>query len=533
MGFRKGPSDDSTATFDGCVDISRTPGPGGAASVFCGLCLRPVRGHTSQAWLLEHLDQCAGPLDAISLTAMQLWPEEARRPSESLVCRTLQDVRLLMHNLHLHLRATSPAVPGPIEDDNKLHDKEAEAVIQYAEAEKQAQEEQHAMALEDPLLLVLGQAKEPAGADQVARLLEKWADELADRVEIQRLCSMRVLVSASEFQQELTGKLTTKFVRDWRLAVFGEGADERKRWMRRSHLVAREFATTKRLDTFSEPWVICKNLPGQRLGAKQWFQYLHAHLESTMNFEFSMEQPCMARAKECTILIHVDDILFVGLKSFWNGTFPPNMSQKFSVSHDELSGNGTSMKFLRRKITEVRDGLVLTPGTSVAKVVKVFEESFGLARQQKIPCSSELQPVDSSQKLDEKDASAFRSVVGLCLYVGRERPDLMFTIKELASVMAAPTVSSLQHLRKLIGFMKCVGDVGIKMYTPKAGMGKFQAGGNFSWVLESFSDADFELKQEPQEEQILKYPPAEWMFCLRFQQKPKGDILVKLRERVT
>ena len=78
----------------------------------------------------------------------------------------------------------------------------------------------------------------------------------------------------------------------------------------------------------NEPWVICKNLPGQRLGAKQWFQHLRAHLESTMGFEFSLEQPCMARTKECTILIHVDDILFVGLRSFWKDVFLPSMSTK-------------------------------------------------------------------------------------------------------------------------------------------------------------------------------------------------------------
>ena len=59
------------------------------------------------------------------------------------------------------------------------------------------------------------------------------------------------LVSAAEFENKPDGKLTTKFVRDWRIKIYGEAADERKRWMRRSRLVAREFATTKRLDTFS------------------------------------------------------------------------------------------------------------------------------------------------------------------------------------------------------------------------------------------------------------------------------------------
>ena len=52
---------------------------------------------------------------------------------------------------------------GPIED-SRLHDKDAEDVIQHAEAEQRAQEEQDAMASQDPLLLVLEQSKkEPSG----------------------------------------------------------------------------------------------------------------------------------------------------------------------------------------------------------------------------------------------------------------------------------------------------------------------------------------------------------------------------------
>lgn len=80
---------------------------------------------------------------------------------------------------------------------------------------------------------------------------EKWIDDLADRVEIQRLCTMGVLVSKHEFHGEITGSLTTKMVSDWRLKVYGEGENEKKRWMRRPRLVARESATSRRLGTFS------------------------------------------------------------------------------------------------------------------------------------------------------------------------------------------------------------------------------------------------------------------------------------------
>ena len=71
-------------------------------------------------------------------------------------------------------------------------------------------------------------------------------------------------------------------------------------------------------------------------------------------------------------------------------------------------------------MTETNDGLVITPGTSIEKVVKSFEESFGAVRSQKTPCDPSVQLPDTSAKLDKKDSTAFRSIVGLCLYVSRE-----------------------------------------------------------------------------------------------------------------
>ena len=35
------------------------------------------------------------------------------------------------------------------------------------------------------------------------------------------------------------------------------------------------------------------------------------------------------------------------------------MNQKFSIGHDQLRGNGSEIKFLRRTIAEVSGGLVL------------------------------------------------------------------------------------------------------------------------------------------------------------------------------
>ena len=296
---------------------------------------------------------------------------------------------------------------------------------------------------------------------------EKWVEDVADRTEVQRLVAMGVLVPAAQFSGEITGKLTTKFVRDWRLKDYTKDNGETvKRWMRRSRYVAREFASEKRLDTFSpatgahtsnlvplkylwlkelakglpqseeydvvlgcvdvadaflqveqddpilvhiqgEPYVVKRNLPGQRMGARQWYQHLRKCLVSKFGFEFCEEQPCIARNGEATIIIHVDDIMFVGRKIYWQDVFLKGMAEEFSISHSQLNGAGTSVKFLRRQITDMDGWLMLTPGTSVQKVVKAFEERFGSARAQKIPCSSDIQLEDNSPKLNSRDSSHY------------------------------------------------------------------------------------------------------------------------------
>ena len=62
----------------------------------------------------------------------------------------------------------------------------------------------------------------------------------------------------------------------------------------------------------NQPYVIQKNLPGQRMGAKQ----LRKYLSTKLNDSFCSEQPCLARNEESTIIIHVDDIVFVGRKKY-------------------------------------------------------------------------------------------------------------------------------------------------------------------------------------------------------------------------
>ena len=93
-----------------------------------------------------------------------------------------------------------------------------------------------------------------------------------------------------------------------------------------------------------------------------------------------------------------------------------------------------------------------------------------------------------SAELSCDQAFGYRSVVGTCLYLARDRPDLLFAVKELSGSMAKPTVTALQRLRKLVGYLKTNPDV------PIAGQGKWKASDRH-WILESFRDSDWSSNQ--------------------------------------
>lgn len=115
-----------------------------------------------------------------------------------------------------------------------------------------------------------------------------------------------------------------------------------------------------------------------------WYQHLRAFMTKEMDMEWCSEQPCLARNEHCCVLVHVGDILFVGQKKYWI-EFLEKMKSQFAVNHSELQGPGGCVTFLRRKMTELEDGMLLTPGTSVEKVISAYEKFIGQARAQVMP----------------------------------------------------------------------------------------------------------------------------------------------------
>ena len=195
-------------------------------------------------------------------------------------------------------------------------------------------------------------------------------DGIADKIEIQRLLSMGVLLNASCLDRTAYKQLSTRFVRTWRDNEMVIDGKPTRVWVRRSRFVAREFAwlsddeqsvfspasssvssrilpvvclqhrdddwilmscdvqdaflTVKRRDPTmivakdavgnEQPFALGRVLPGQRAGGQLWNEDITNHLKQTLDMVECEICPSMLKTKDNKpfILLHVDDLLVTG-----------------------------------------------------------------------------------------------------------------------------------------------------------------------------------------------------------------------------
>eukprot|EP00435_Cladocopium_sp_Y103_P046400 s823_g13.t1 len=185
--------------------------------------------------------------------------------------------------------------------------------------------------------------------------------------------------------------------------------------------------------------IVLRNIPGQRVGARAWFDYVSKFLEEEFGLEFCALSPCLAKSDKRTALIHMDDMMILGSKGYLMNQFFPKVKEKFSTSMKIMENSGDKVSFLKRSYLRVADGLVVVPGNYINNMLELYESNFGAVRVQKVPADASIQVEDNSPELDVRAASIYMSLVGMLIYLSQGRVDVGFVTKELASKMAKPT----------------------------------------------------------------------------------------------
>ena len=367
----------------------------------------------------------------------------------------------------------------------------------------------------------------------------------SDRVEVERLIEMGVLRRPKP-GEALDGhsKLTTKMVRDWR---------RRPNWVRRSRLVGREYRSWEpwRAELFAPSsslavvhsvmaWALARGLevctldvkdaylnceqkqpvivevdsrlmggnegmmtfilerllPGQRIAASEWFQFM-TDLLGQAGLENFGKEPTLFRAKghdECALVLHADD----GILAATNATrkkIIKKLGEKVVVQvSDPLAEVGESVEFLKRKYSLEDQGIVMFSGDKhLDGLVKALGENI---RARDTPVDQTVLEPDTSAALSEPNAKMFRECVGRLLYLSHTRPDVQFGTCALTSKMSSPTATALRHLTRVVGYLKKYPTIGflIKAISNKScvdygGEGPLEKGDTI--YIESVTDADW------------------------------------------
>ena len=340
-------------------------------------------------------------------------------------------------------------------------------------------------------------------------------------------------------------RLTTKIVRDWR---------KRPMWVRRSRLVAREFRTwapwTEELFAPSSslgavhqlisiamakglevttidvkdaylnvpqkapvvitvdrslvedggvgeaPFILERLLPGQRVAAAEWFQYvkemlLEADLE---NFE---KEPTLFRGTglddDTNLILHADDGILASTQKAREKVLGV-LKRKVEVKVSDPFGPGCELEFLKRRYLWCSEGATMMSGT---KHLEGLLNALGHdIKERDAPADTSFVEEDKGDELTDSKRKLYQECVGRLLYLSHTRADIQYSVSVLAGKMAKPTTTSMRWLVRVAGYLKRVPDLGflIKPLVPDAnleysGQGKLVAGSTV--VLESVSDADW------------------------------------------
>ena len=334
-------------------------------------------------------------------------------------------------------------------------------------------------------------------------------DDIADRVEIQRLVDMQVLIPMSESSSSdvVPKQLSTRFVRTWREKV----VDDKPVWLRRSRLVAREYAwLSERTDLFSPAsnalggrllqtlflrmrseghilgavdigdafltvpqkeftvvslssasgeqtgFQLGRVLPGQRTGSQLWYEAITGLLCSELGMVQCPESPNLLRSAnmDCYILLHVDDMLICGKADFVDNSLLPMLKRHHKVSSSFIREEGDEILFLKRTHRLISNDM-LTISTH-HKHVEQLMHITGVkptSKPKHVPGHLLLDEKGETEALNDEEASQYRSCVGILLYLSTDLPHCQHTIRWLSTGMANPTVRKKDVLRHLVSYL--------------------------------------------------------------------------------
>jgi len=228
------------------------------------------------------------------------------------------------------------------------------------------------------------------------------------------------------------------------------------------------------LDPSLEEFVVIEN--GQRVlyvqldkalygcvqSALLWYELYSSTLQN-MGFELNPCDMCVANAiidgKQCTICWYVDDNKI----SHVNPKVVDDVIEQIEKKFGKMSQTrGEDHDFLGMNITFKRGKVKVGMKKHILKAIDTFSED--ITRDAATPATSFLFKTRDVEKLDEKKAENFHSVVASLLFISRRcRLDIQIAVAFLCTRVSEPDLDDWNKLRRVLQYLRGTIDLTLTM----------------------------------------------------------------------
>ena len=191
------------------------------------------------------------------------------------------------------------------------------------------------------------------------------------------------------------------------------------------------------------------------------------------------------------MLVHIDDILIVGSRKTVLEELIPSLQAKYTVSIEIMSGPGDEVTFLKKTHQLLSDGrmIIRIHPKHLDQLCKLLHLSKRL-QNKRSPGHSEIETPDTTEELNQHDASVYRSCIVILLYLSPDLPQCQNVIRYLSTCALKPTHKAMVVLKHLVGYMAGHSDQYVSLKWKGMHSGLLRGYECEEPVLEIFSDAD-------------------------------------------
>jgi hypothetical protein len=217
-----------------------------------------------------------------------------------------------------------------------------------------------------------------------------------------------------------------------------------------------------------------KAIYGLRQAPRAWHDALKTFITSH-GFTTSKSDPSLfiydSGQTLAYFLVYVDDLLLTGNNAQFLKDFIQSISNRFS-----LKNLGTPHYFLGIELIPTNKGLFLSQHKFILDILEKFDMAGAKPAPTPLSTTATLTLNDGTPATD---STHYRKIIGALQYLNLTRPDLSFAINKLSQFMHKPTSLHLQHLKRLLRYLKATINFGIFLRQPS------------SLQLYAFTDADW------------------------------------------